>query len=114
MKWYERLKIAREAKGLKKSHFARVIGVQPATITEWERGDTESPSSSNTLKICEALSITPAWLINGENPPKEKYKYEGTNAQIARAVERMETLSDIDLSQIIAIIETFSLKSKSQ
>lgn len=114
MKWYERLKIAREAKGLKKSHFARVIGVQPATITEWERGDTESPSSSNTLKICEALSVTPNWLINGDDPPKERFKYEGTNAQIALAVGRMEALSESDLNQIIAIIETFSLKSKIQ
>ncbi|WP_395008559.1 helix-turn-helix domain-containing protein [Undibacterium sp.] len=105
MKWYERLKIAREAQGLKKSHFASRIGVTPATITEWEGGLTTSPSASNTLKICEVLKVSPDWLINGEDAPD---KSSNKSADVKRAIEIMESLSEPELKQLLAIINTFS------
>lgn len=110
MKWYERLKIIREARGLKKVHFAKLVGVAPATITEWERGDTENPSATNTLKICEVLMISPGHLMNGDDLPRIGFQYEGKNAQIARAVELLELIPEAGLSHVLAIIETFSTK----
>src|ERR1700741_4794205 len=112
MKWYERLKQAREAKGIKKSHFAAMIGVKPATITEWERGDTESPAASNVLKICECLSITPDWLMNGTTNGIAG-PYVGANDQVRHAVKILEGLPESDLLQLIAIIDTFAAKSAS-
>lgn len=105
MKWYERLKIAREAQGLKKSHFAAMIGVKPATITEWERGDTASPSASNTMKICEVLRISADWLINGEESPKNN---SGRSEEVQRAIQIIESLKDADLKRLLAIIDTFA------
>lgn len=110
MKWYERLKIIREARGFKKSHFAKMVGVSAPTITEWERGETENPSATNTLKICEVLMITPGHLMNGDDLPNTEYKYQGKNIQIARAVELLESIPESGLSHVIAIIETFSNK----
>lgn len=105
MKWYERLKIAREAQGLRKSHFAAMIGVKPATITEWERGDTASPSANNTMKICEVLRISADWLINGEEAPKNK---NGKSAEIEKAIQIIESLEEAELKRLLAIIQTFA------
>ncbi|MET3134631.1 transcriptional regulator with XRE-family HTH domain [Oxalobacteraceae bacterium GrIS 1.11] len=114
MKWYERLKTAREAKGLKKSHFAKAIGVQPPTITEWERGDTIAPSGTSVMNICRVLSITPEWLMEGPRPGDSSAArtYVGSNERIGQAVTLMESIPDYELDQILGIIETLANKAK--
>ena len=111
MKWYDRLKQAREAKGLKKSHFSKERGVQPPTITEWERGDTVAPSAANVMNICKVLNITPEWLMNGvsdaENGIPSK-TYFGTNQSIAAVVELMEAMPAYELAQAVSIIQTLA------
>lgn len=104
-KWYERLTIAREAQGLKKSHFATMIGVKPAVVTEWEAGLVASPSSANTMKICEALKVSPDWLINGEENASLLFNQK---VEIKKAVEIMESLDENALKQVLAIISTFA------
>lgn len=112
MKWFERLRQAREAKGYKKSHFAKAIGVQPPTITEWERGDTVAPSASNVMKICQVLNITTEWLMQGPaaNGPDgiPTKTYWGPNELVAEAVKLMESMPEYELGQALAIIRTLS------
>lgn len=112
MKWFERLRQAREAKEFKKAHFAKAIGVQPPTITEWERGDTVTPSAANVMKICQVLNITPEWLMQGPSNPTERgiptKTYWGSNGLIADAVKLMESMPEYELSQALAIIRTLS------
>lgn len=112
MKWFERLKQAREARGFKKSHFAKAIDVQPPTITEWERGDTLAPSAANVMKICQVLNITPEWLMNGDSSVVEgvipKKTYFGTNTEIAEAVSLMEQMPAYELAQVLGIINTLA------
>lgn len=111
MKWYERLSQARQAKGLKKAHFAKAIGVQPPTITEWERGDTVAPSAANVMKICQVLNITPEWLMSGPATGEDGIPtrtYFGTNDQIAEAVRLMEKMPAYELAQAIGIINTLA------
>jgi len=109
MKWYERLKQTREARGLKKSHFAKLIGVAAPTITEWERGDTENPSAKNTLKICEVLHIKPEWLMYGDEGKIENQSDSERILQIKRATELLKELDESTLAHVLAIIETFSV-----
>lgn len=108
MKWYKRLTIARDAQGLRKSHLAEMIGVKPPIVTEWEAGLIASPSASNILKICEALKITPEWLMNGEESSAPSFNQK---AEIKNAVEIMESLDDASLRQVLAIINTFASKN---
>lgn len=116
MKWFERLKVAREAKGLKKSHFAQAIGVKPPTITEWERGDTVAPSAANVMNICRILNITPDWLMQGSPGPAGMMEktYFGTNQRIADAVALMERFPEYELGQVLGIIETLASKAQSK
>lgn len=105
MKWYERLTIAREAQGLRKTHLATMIGVKPPIITEWEAGLIASPSAINTMKICEALKISPDWLINGNEGSVPSFDQ---TAEIKRAVRIIESLDEASLKQLLAIIDTFT------
>ncbi len=67
MNWHKRLTQAREAKGIKKSAFARMIGVSAPTVTDWENGNTKMIEGSNLMKVCSALEITPEYLLHGVN-----------------------------------------------
>jgi len=112
MKWFERLRQAREAKGFKKAHFAKAISVQPPTITEWERGDTVAPSAANVMKICQVLNITPEWLMQGDLEDDQngiaQQTYFGSNEEISEAVKLMEKMPAHELSQALAILRTLS------
>lgn len=65
MNWHKRLTQAREAKGIKKSAFAKLVEVSPPTVTDWENGNTKMIEGVNLMKVCAALSITPEWLMHG-------------------------------------------------
>lgn len=65
MDWHKRLTQAREAEGLKKSAFARLIGVSAPTVTDWENGDTKMIEGANLIKVCNLLKVTPDWLLHG-------------------------------------------------
>jgi transcriptional regulator with XRE-family HTH domain len=113
MKWFERLRQAREVKGYKKAHFAKAIGVKPPTNTEWERGDTVAPSAANVMKICQVLNITPEWLMQSPGSastelPMTTRTYWGNNPAIEEAVQLMEKMQDFELTQALAIIKTLS------
>lgn len=65
MNWHTRLTEAREAKNLKKSAFARLVGVSAPTVTDWENGETKMIEGANLIKVCSVLEITPDWLLQG-------------------------------------------------
>lgn len=71
MNWHKRLSEARIAKDLKKNAFAKLIGVSPPTITQWESGTTKKIEGSNLMKVCSVLGITPEWLLNDEGPERK-------------------------------------------
>ncbi|WP_257638201.1 LexA family transcriptional regulator [Janthinobacterium sp. UMAB-56] len=65
MNWHKRLTQAREEKGIKKSAFAKLVGVSPPTVTDWENGETKMIEGANLVKVCSALGISPEWLLDG-------------------------------------------------
>lgn len=67
MNWHKRLTQAREAKNIKKSAFAKMVGVSPPTVTDWENGDTKMIEGANLVKVCSVLGIAPSWLIHGQS-----------------------------------------------
>jgi len=65
MTWNERITQAREAKNIKKSAFAKLVGVSAPTVTDWESGQIKKIDGENLIKVCSVLEITPAWLLHG-------------------------------------------------
>lgn len=67
--WKQRLRQARQAKGLNKTKFANLVKVSNPTVTDWEKsvsdGGIKEIAGGNLTKICSVLGVTPHWLIHG-------------------------------------------------
>ncbi len=64
MKYGERLRLAREHKGLKQDDLAKLSGVKQGTISKIERGDQNS--SSFDAELAHALDLEAMWLKTGK------------------------------------------------
>lgn len=64
----ERLTMARQLAGLKKSHLAALIEMSPASVTAWESG-TKQPNRVTVAKLALALKVEPQFF-GGGSPPK--------------------------------------------
>ncbi len=47
--------------------FSEKTGILPSTISEWKKNKT-NPSSEKIMPICEAIGVTPDWLLSGIDP----------------------------------------------
>jgi len=65
--WHARIKTARESAGMKRNRLAELIGVSPATITQWESGQTHAISGPNLMNVCTVLNIDPGWLLGADD-----------------------------------------------
>lgn len=57
MKYGERIKQLRKARGMSAEDLAEATGISPATIYRYENGSTEEPKSSMLRKIADALHV---------------------------------------------------------
>jgi len=65
----ERIKLAREKKGLKQEKLGELIGTHTVTISRWERGINQ-PNSDTLNRIAHALEISVAYLTGETDDPK--------------------------------------------
>src|SRR4051812_12649534 len=63
----ERLTMARQLAGLKKSHLASLIEMSPASVTAWESG-VKQPTRATVAKLALALRIEPQFFGGGAPP----------------------------------------------
>lgn len=67
--WKQRLRQARQAKGLNKTKFANLVKVSNPTVTDWEKsvadGGIKEIAGGNLTKICAVLDVAPQWLMHG-------------------------------------------------
>lgn len=57
----ERIKQLRESKKLTQNKLAKLVGVSPSAVSQWENGDTE-PRGKNLHKLTQTLDTTIEWL----------------------------------------------------
>lgn len=62
MLFKDRLKIARERKGISQSELAKLSGLQPSSISHFENGRRE-PSVKNIRRLCSALMCSSDFLL---------------------------------------------------
>ena len=60
----ERIVSARTRLGISQSELARIVGVSPQTVQQWESGET-SPRPSRYKGLANALHVTEQWLVFG-------------------------------------------------
>lgn len=65
----ERIKLAREKKGLKQEKLGELIGAHTVTISRWERGINQ-PNSDTLNRIAHVLETSVAYLTGETDDPK--------------------------------------------
>ena len=88
----ERIKIARENKGLTQEQLGVMCGTTKQTIFKYETGVVTNIPLDRLKRIAEVLSVTPAYLMGwSETPPAITEKDE---RDIAKDLERIMTQLD--------------------
>jgi transcriptional regulator with XRE-family HTH domain len=59
----ERLRVARAYKGWSQTELAKRAGVHSVMISKLERGVTKEIQGSTLRKLCEALHVSPQYLL---------------------------------------------------
>lgn len=70
----ERIRKAREAKGLYQAQLAEMIGVKSAgVISNWEK-NLNKPDADKIIRLCQALDISASYLLDyyGESESQNK------------------------------------------
>ena len=79
---------------MSQKEFSEKTGILPSTISEWKKKKT-NPLSEKIMPICDALNVTPEWLLSGDDP-------EG-NGKIE--VDYYRIKKDTDIGRLIAYYE---------
>jgi transcriptional regulator with XRE-family HTH domain len=61
----KRIQLAREARGISKSHLARAVGVTPMAVVNWENKEI-TPRSLTLSRVAFTLGVSEDWLRTGE------------------------------------------------
>lgn len=67
----DRLRLARERKGLRKSHLARKLGFSPQRYQRYE--EKRIPDAATLQRLSAVLDVSVDWLLGLENDKKEKF-----------------------------------------
>jgi transcriptional regulator with XRE-family HTH domain len=70
----ERLRVARAYKGWSQTELAKRAGVHHVMISKLERGVTKEIQGSTLRKLCEALEVTPQYLLGMTDDIESKLK----------------------------------------
>ena len=89
----ERLREAREQKGLEQTVLAAKIGVVPRTLQRWEKGE-QVPDGLEITRIAKVTGVQPTWLLTGEGEiyaaparPENVYALPATQRRKPRMAE---------------------------
>lgn len=92
----------REAAGLKKSHFAQRLGINPSHIGNLEKGRTNPPPKDRLEQIAEILSLSPSQKQTLLDLAfQERNKKELSAFRKASSVEA--SLVSVDMSEMISV-----------
>ena len=96
--------------------FAAKTGVRESTISEWKKNKTK-PSSEKILAICNALDVSPEWLLSGIDPAASRVKNRDyyvvdPNTEVGMLIGAYNNLEKSQRDRILGYVEAFSALSK--
>ena len=101
----ERLRKARETRGLTQSDLAQRAGLEPSAVSHFEAGRRQ-PSFHNLRKLADALSVTTDYLIGRELDPG------ASGPAVEGLLKRVAELSDAERELLDTVAETLIAKRK--
>lgn len=101
----ERLKAARERRGLSQSELASRSGLQPSAISHFETGN-RSPSFENLKKLSDALNVTTDYLLGRSEQP------DSSGPTASKLFRHAENISAEDLEFLEGMAAKLAQKSR--
>lgn len=66
----DRIRLARESRGLDQIKFANLIGIAARTLQRWEKGE-QVPDSEFAVRISKQTRTHVGWILTGEGPMRK-------------------------------------------
>lgn len=111
----DRIKSARENKGLLQSQLADLISVKSgAVISNWEK-NINKPDADKIVKLCDVLDVSLAYLLNYYGAKAPAYQELSTEAlYIASLFDRMADDGRALIRNVVAYIEKAAMRAPDQ
>ena len=105
---FERLKQL----SMTQKEFSEKTGILPSTISEWKKNGT-NPSSEKIMPVCEALGVTPEWLLSGVDPVRSRGKNRDyytvkKDTDMGRLIEYYNRLEPAYRERVMGYAEAYS------
>ena len=94
---------------MSQKEFSEETGIIPSTISEWKKKKT-NPSSDKIILICNALRVTPEWLLSGDDSlgdDEPDYIVIDRESDIGMLVETYNSLDLESRNRILGYAEAF-------
>ena len=94
---------------MSQKEFSEETGIIPSTISEWKKKKT-NPSSDKIMPICNALRVTPEWLLSDEDSSGDDepdYMLIDRESDIGMLVETYNSLDLESRNRILGYAEAF-------
>lgn len=106
--WNQRLAEVCEERRITKTELARLCKVSVPTASDWMSGKIKTLEAPSLLKICDALSLDPWWLVSGTPKGKApitegKRPLSNEAKKLVLWVERIDGLGDPALKMLTHI-----------
>lgn len=99
----QRLTMARQLAGLRKSRLAEIIGMSPASVTGWESG-VKQPSRATVARLALALRVEPQFFAGGFPPSVEKPHFRSLRSTPQIALDEAEAYGQF-VTEIAGLLE---------
>ena len=63
--WGTRIAQRRQELGMTVAELARLCGLKPPSVHDWEKGKTKTIEGPNLMAVAEALKTSPDWILTG-------------------------------------------------
>src|SRR5688500_9668638 len=104
-KFPERLRAARDLRGLSQSELAVKSGLQPSAISHFEQ-NRRAPSFDNLKRLANALNVTTDYLLGRTDDPA------ACGPLVDKLARHAENVSDADLEMLTQMAEQFAKRNK--
>lgn len=115
-KFGDRLRELREEKDLMSKDFAKIMNVEPATVTNWEKGK-RFPKDDILMKIADYFNVSIDYLLGRDYKESKTTKVEKESLTIELlkkiiAENDIKNVDDIKLSQLNELIDMLQEDAK--
>lgn len=102
----ERVRAAREARGLTRAELARRVKLTSTAVLFLENGKTQDLAGGNVFPMADALGVSARWLVTGKGPMTGPDGPQGTprDEAVARLAQALAMVDEVRLQAVMTLL----------